>query len=129
MKPTTSAVLANTKGKNSEEYLSYWIMQEFSRYLSIRLSITIPATIKRLPFLEGLESAEKGTMALCVTYRKTEDAQKIVEDLSDLIRDVTKSKLAIPDGNLGLLCHGGASTSWWPVAHFARLAEVLLRIR
>ena len=26
-------------------------------------------------------------------------------------------------------CHGGASTSQWPIAYFARLAEALLRIR
>ena len=27
------------------------------------------------------------------------------------------------------LCHEGASTSWWPIAHFAGLAEILLRVR
>ena len=65
----------------------------------------------------------------------TKSVKEVLNRLRDnhLIVSVNKCEWAKPQITfLGFIigsCHGGASTSWWPVAHFARLAEVLLRIR
>ena len=95
-----------------------------------------------LVMLEGCELSAKGCnkRLACVT---THDD---LEFLQHLIMLPCKSNDLIVLRNLGYLvyhpamrpmtpttsaytCHGDASTSRWPVAHFAGLAEISLRVR